>query len=183
MKAYFISDPSYYHDIETFKIYLQNVFSKNTIDYACFRDKVSMDSASYAKIFLDYAKRYKISCILINKEIAIAQNLGFDGIHLTSDQMDLIGKAKRKNLFVIISTHTLEEVAKAQILGADAVTISPIFASPNKGKPKGIGFLKEVVQSTSIRVFALGGIISTAHIEYVKETEVYGYASIRYFIY
>ena len=183
MKSYFISDPSYYRDSETFKIYLQKVFSNHTVDYACFRDKVSSDIVPYAKIFLQYTKRYNVPCTLINTDISLAKALGFDGIHLTSSQFDLIGAAREKNLFVIISTHTSEEVVKAQIAGADAITISPIFVSPHKGRPKGIAFLKKIVKSTSLKVFALGGIISKEQIVAIKESKAYGFASIRYFIY
>ena len=82
---------------------------------------------------------------------------------------------------MIISTHTHEEVLKAQKLGADAVTYSPIFASPGKGEPKGIEDLKELLKKCNIKVFALGGIVESSHIKAVEEARAYGFASIRFF--
>lgn len=84
-------------------------------------------------------------------------------------------------LFVIISTHTQKEVLRAQMLGADALTYSPIFASPNKGEPKGVEDLRELLEICSIKVFALGGIVTQEHIAAIEETKAYGFASIRYF--
>ncbi len=182
LNAYFISDPSYYHDITSFASYLDKVFSRNEIDYACFRDKISLDILPYAKTFLTYAKRYKIKNILINTHINLAFELGFDGVHLNSRQFDQIQNAKEKKLLTIISTHRLDEVLNAQEKGADGVTLSPIFATPDKGKPQGITFLKQVLKKSSIDIFALGGVVSKEEIALLSHTKVYGFASIRYFV-
>jgi len=85
-------------------------------------------------------------------------------------------------LYVIISTHTHEEALKAQTLGADAITYSPIFPSPNKGEPKGLEDLKEIVDKIEIPIFALGGITTEEQVNTVLATGAYGFASIRYFI-
>ena len=74
-----------------------------------------------------------------------------------------------------------EEVLKAQKVGADYVTYSPIFTTPNKGKPKGIEDLKIILDKVDIKVFALGGIINKAQIEEIASTKAFGFASIRYF--
>ncbi len=117
----------------------------------------------------------------IHRHVKLAYQLGAMGVHLTSTQFAEIPHAKELGLEVIISTHTHEEVLKAEILGADAVTYSPIFSSPEKGEPKGIEDLKELLKKCKIKVFALGGIVEASHVEMVEETGVYGFASIRYF--
>lgn len=66
-------------------------------------------------------------------------------------------------------------------MGADYVTYSPIFVSPNKGKPKGVEDLQKLLEKTEIKVFALGGIVSHEQIDLVEESGVYGFASIRHF--
>ena len=111
-----------------------------------------------------------------------ANTLKADGVHLTSTQFDVIPDAKALGLYVIISTHTHDEALKAQELGADAITYSPIFASPNKGEPKGLEDLKEIVAKIRVPIFALGGITTQEHINAVSTTGAYGFASIRYFI-
>ena len=85
-------------------------------------------------------------------------------------------------LYVIISTHTHDEVEKAQKMGADAVTYSPIYESPDKGNPKGLEDLKLIVDKIRIPIFALGGIISQEQIYAVEASGAYGFASIRYFM-
>jgi thiamine-phosphate pyrophosphorylase len=81
-----------------------------------------------------------------------------------------------------MSTHTLKEAKLAQNSGADAITYSPIFDTPNKGAPKGLKQLKTVVDSVDIGVIALGGIVTQRHIDSLQSIpKLYGFASIRYF--
>lgn len=106
----------------------------------------------------------------------------FYGVHLNSAQFDKIKEARKKNLFTIISAHTFEEIKKAQNFGADAVTFSPVFFSPNKGNPLGVEKLKEAINIfPHIKIFALGGIVSDKEVFQIKESRAYGFASIRYF--
>jgi thiamine-phosphate pyrophosphorylase len=82
---------------------------------------------------------------------------------------------------VIISTHNEDEVLRAQEMGVYAVTYSPIFATPEKGEPKGAGELARLCNRAGVRVFALGGIVTHEQISLVDTTKAYGFASIRYF--
>ena len=53
---------------------------------------------------------------------------------------------------------------------ADAVTYSPIFETPNKGLPKGIKALNEVINKyPNINIIALGGIINDEQIEQISK--------------
>ena len=78
--------------------------------------------------------------------------------------------------------HNEEEIYKALKFGADAVTYSPIFYTPDKGNPKGLEDLNEKVAKINIKIIALGGIISDEDIAKIKSTDAYAFASIRYFI-
>ncbi len=183
MKSYLITDPRYYRDPLSFQSYLTEAFAKHRPDYAAFRDKRGEEIETYAKLFLQIAREFAIEKILINSYLTVAVRLGFDGVHLTSSQFEKITAAKAQGLYTVVSTHTLEEAQHASALGADAVTISPIFATPGKGQPKGIGYLKKFTASLhEVEVFALGGIVSSAEVDALKETGVEGFASIRYFI-
>ncbi len=182
MKSYLITDPSYYHDLESFENYLQEILNKYKPDFACFRDKTNRDIYPYAKLFLNYCKRAGVGKSLINTHIDIAKELHFDGVHLTSSQADLITLTKKSTRFVIVSTHSLDEALFAQKMGADAVTISPVFSSPGKGKKKGVKYLKKFNESLNIKVFALGGIITKEQVSAISSSRVYGFASIRYFV-
>ena len=184
MMKYLITDPKYYtNDEKKFEEVLINVLNKHQIDIACFRDKESSNFEEIAKIFIKICKEKNIKNILLNGNYSLAHKLNATGVHLTSTQFDNISKAKELGLYVIISCHTFEDIEKAITNQADAITYSPIFETPNKGTPKGIEDLKEVVDKyPNINFIALGGIINENQIEQISKTKAYGFASIRYFV-
>ena len=151
-------------------------------DMILYRDKSTLNYTSNAKLFLEEAKQYDFQKVLLHRDYRLAYRLGVDGIHLTSTQFSDIVKAKALGLFVIMSTHTIEEALKAETLGVDMVTFSPIFATPNKGKPKGIELLKRFVEQLSTPVIALGGIVTKEQIDLCAKSGVEGFASIRCFL-
>ncbi len=150
-------------------------------DMILYRDKDSDNYKSNAKIFMAEVRKYKFDKILLHQSIDLACLYTADGVHLTSSQIDLIEKAKFFKLFTIVSTHTLSEVKEAERLGADMITFSPIFKTPNKEEPKGLEVLKEIVSRVSIPVIALGGILTKEQIEDCERVGAKGFASIRYF--
>jgi thiamine-phosphate pyrophosphorylase len=150
-------------------------------DYVLFRDKEILEYSQKAFEFVGICKDFSNLKIFLHQDTSLAKELGACGVHLTSKQFDAVSSAKRLGLEVIISTHTHEEVLEAQRLGADAITYSPVFHSPNKGEPKGIEDLKSVLNICNIKIFALGGVVTKQHIKELEQTNVYGFASIRYF--
>ena len=184
MIKYLITDPKYYtNDEKEFEEILINSLDKQQIDIACFRDKESSNFKEIAKIFIKICKEKNIKEILLNGNYLLAHKLNASGVHLTSAQFDDILKAKELGLYVIISCHTFEDIQKAIDYQADAVTYSPIFETPNKGVPKGIETLKEVINKyPNINIIALGGILNETQIEQISKTKAYGFASIRYFV-
>ncbi|MDD2266368.1 thiamine phosphate synthase [Sulfuricurvum sp.] len=183
MKTYLITDPAYYGS-EPFVLTssLETVFTRTLPDFILLRDKQTSDYPNLAQTFVEVCRNHHVPNVLLHGDYILANALKADGVHLTSAQSDLIINAKALGLYVIISTHTYEEALKAQDLGADAITYSPIFASPNKGEPKGLEDLKEIVDKISIPIFALGGITTDEQINAVEKCGVFGFASIRYFI-
>ncbi|MCX6073218.1 MAG: thiamine phosphate synthase [Campylobacterales bacterium] len=183
MKSYLITDPTFYGNTpDTLKSSLATVFSKHIPDFVVFRDKQTHCYDELAQTFIEVSRTYCIPKIVLHGDYRRANALKADGVHLTSTQFDVIPDAKALGLYVIISTHTHDEALKAQKSGADAITYSPIFPSPNKGEPKGLGDLKEIVAKIRIPIFALGGIVTQEQILAVEKCGVYGFASIRYFI-
>ena len=179
MERYFITDPSYYDSLRSFEEYLTSVYKNNQINFSCFRDKTGKTTEPYIELFLKISQRFGIKKTILNSSI----DERFYGVHLTSKQFDLIPKAKEKNLFTVVSTHSFDEIKEVKNLGADAITFSPIFSTPNKGEPKGVDeLIKAVKLSYPLKCFALGGIVSKEHIEMIKVANPFGFASIRYFI-
>jgi len=182
MKKYLITSREFYTDTPAiFRNILHEQFAEYSPDYALYRDKLNPNYDIGAAHFVEVCTQFTNIKSFIHQEIKLAKELNATGVHLTSKQFDKIEKAKELGLEVIISTHTHEEVLKAEKLGADTVTYSPIFTSPGKGEPKGIEDLKTLLATCSIKVFALGGVVDALHVEQLEETSVYGFASIRYF--
>jgi thiamine-phosphate pyrophosphorylase len=182
MQKYLITSREFYTDTPAiFRNIVHEQFAKHKPTYALYRDKSNPNYDIQAAHFVEVCKQFGTIKSFIHRNPELAKSLDATGVHLTSTQFDDIKRAKELGLEVIISTHTHDEVLQAQELGADAVTYSPIFASPGKGEPKGIEDLKELLKKCEIRVFALGGIVTQEHIDKVEKSRAYGFASIRYF--
>jgi len=177
MIVYAITDPSIF-SFDALGSDLDRISS--IADMILYRDKNSPVYRSNAFIFVEYA-RGRFDRVMLHGDIDLVLKTGADGIHLTSRQFDEITRAKKLNLFVVVSTHNFREAKQAEEMGADMVTLSPVFHSPGKGEPIGIPKLKQIISDVTIPVLALGGILTNKHIELCKEAGATGFASIRYF--
>ena len=156
-------------------------FSDKKASMIVYRDKEQKTCTYDAEKFLDVARKYDFDKVLLHTDVALAIKLEADGIHLTSKQFNEIEEAKNEGLFVVISTHSIEEAKKAETLGADMVTYSPIFETPDKGEPVGLHMLSELTSAVKIPVIALGGIVTDEQAEACQMSGASGFASIRYF--
>ena len=182
LQKYLITSREFYTDTPAvFRKVLHEQLVKYLPSYALYRDKTNSNYKIQAEHFIEVCAQFEDVNAIIHSDIELAFQLGAYGVHLTSTQFSEIIKAKELGLYTIISTHSKEEVINAENLGADAVTYSPIFQTPNKGEPKGIEDLKELLEMTTLNVFALGGIVKEDDIEAISKTSAYGFASIRYF--
>jgi len=182
LKKYLITSREFYTDTPAvFRSILHEQFVKHLPDYALYRDKSNPNYATQAEHFVEVCSQFEGLKAIIHQDVALAFKLQAYGVHLTSTQFEEVEKAKELGLCVIISTHSEAEVMNAERVGADYVTYSPIFITPNKGEPKGIEELQRVLQGRRIKVFALGGIVRQEEVDAVEKTTAYGFASIRYF--
>jgi thiamine-phosphate pyrophosphorylase len=100
--------------------------------------------------------------LLINSRTHIAQAVGADGVHLPGGAS--IAAARRllgPQALIGYSAHTAADVRRAESEGADFVTLSPVFPSLSKpGYTAALGLERfaELAHSTTLPVFALGGI-------------------------
>jgi thiamine-phosphate pyrophosphorylase len=108
------------------------------------------------------AKRYKMQ-FLVNDRIDLCLALDAEGVHLPSSGFpvtvarEILGGSK----MIGVSCHSLEEVRQAEWEGADFAVLGPVYDTPSKrayGLPLGIDVFREARRSTSIPLFAIGGI-------------------------
>ncbi|SFV60510.1 Thiamine monophosphate synthase [hydrothermal vent metagenome] len=178
MIYYAISDPSTLN-FDNLNSDLKR-FAKKA-DIITYRDKTNKNYHTYAEIFIERAKEYSFDKVLLHSDFRLAHRLKADGVHLTSSQSCDIGSAKSLELFVIISCHTIDEAVTAESLGADMVTFSPIFTTPNKGEPIGVEAITKLKSIISIPIIALGGVTTMKQIDACRLSGASGFASIRFF--
>ena len=171
----------YSNNLSLFIATLEEKISKHKPEYILYRDKENRNYDKFADDFVITCGFFENTKSFLHQNVELAKKLGAQGVHLTSLQFDEITYAKSLGLEVIISTHSHEEVLKAESLGADAVTYSPIFHSPNKGEPKGVEDLKKIIEESKINIFALGGIVENEQLRAIENVKPFGFASIRYF--
>jgi 8-oxo-dGTP diphosphatase len=97
--------------------------------------------------------------VLINGDEELAQRSGADGVHLTSRQ--LFERPSRPPLPLVgASCHNLEELRRAEALGADFAVLGPVLPTPTHpdAQPLGWAGFSASVADTRIPVFALGGL-------------------------
>ena len=120
--------------------------------------------------------------IIVNDRADIALAADADGVHLTAASLSaaVIRRNFPEKFIVGVSAHNLETAETAKKQGADFVTFSPIFQSPGKGEPQGIGRLTKVCELLNpFPVIALGGIDETNFAE-VLQAGASGFAAIRF---
>lgn len=103
------------------------------------------------------------TALIVNDRLDLALALGADGVHLgrrsvtIADARALLGPAA----WISVACHDVDDVIRAATEGADAATLSPIFASPGKGTPLGLGALqaaRSALAGRPIALYALGGV-------------------------
>jgi thiamine-phosphate pyrophosphorylase len=101
--------------------------------------------------------------LIVNDRVDLAIALGADGVHLGRTSISIaeargaletaVGAA-----WVSCSAHSVEDAAAAS--GADAVLLSPVYASPGKDAPLGVDVLSQArrVLPDEVKLLALGGV-------------------------
>lgn len=101
--------------------------------------------------------------LLINGHLDVARTVEADGVHLGGDAVD-VAEARRRlgpDKLIGVSTHHVEEIARAAGNGADFVTFGPVWFTASKaayGEPVGLDSLRAACREAPLPVFALGGV-------------------------
>lgn len=130
-----------------------------------------MDDDEYEKLasnIMEVCKVYSVP-LLINQNMKVAQKLKNPNIHLS--MTNLRNHYDEIDSFVNIgaSVHTVSEAVEAVSLGATYLIAGHIFSTDSKKgvPPRGLTFLKNVCESVTVPVFAIGGI-KRNHVHEIK---------------
>jgi thiamine-phosphate pyrophosphorylase len=119
--------------------------------------------------------------VLVNDRADVAIAAGAHGVHLprTSLPPSVVRKIFGSDLVIGVSTHTREAALAARDSGADFAVFGPVFETPGKGAPVGLGELRKVCGDASpFPILALGGV-DEANVEEVFKAGASGIAAIR----
>ncbi len=100
---------------------------------------------------------------VVNDDVEAAIALGADGVHLGQDD-EGAERALAAGLMLGRSATTADEARAAEAEGAAYIGAGPVWATPSKedaDPPIGLDGLREIAESVSIPVVAIGGIDPT----------------------
>jgi len=120
--------------------------------------------------------------LIVNDRVDLMMALNLDGVHLRSDSLPsfLVRQLIGSRRLIGVSTHSVEDVRRANLSGADYVVFGPIFETPSKrsfGPPLGLNLLAHACRQSSIPVFAIGGI-TCERVRDVRQSGAHGVAVI-----
>ena len=97
--------------------------------------------------------------VLVNGDVALAQELGADGVQLTSSQLEQCS-ARPAVVLCGVSCHTSEELRRAERLGCDFALLSPVLPTMSHPGTAHLGWesFAQMAAQSSIPVYALGGL-------------------------
>jgi 8-oxo-dGTP diphosphatase len=115
---------------------------------------------TFAREVIAMAKEHR-AITLINSDIALADELHADGVHLTSAQLSEV-TTRPDCAWVGASAHTREEIEHAAHIGADFAVlgaVKPTQSHPGQA-PLGWPQFATIVHASPIPVFAIGGMMT-----------------------
>jgi len=103
--------------------------------------------------------------LIINDHVAIAREVGADGVHLGQEDLKITPVAAARarlgpRAIIGVSTHSLAQAKAAELLAPDYIGIGPLFATGTKptAAPIGLATLNNVAGLVHLPAFAIGGI-------------------------
>lgn len=133
------------------------------------KDLTEKEYKDLAVKVIEICNRYNTPCILHNFT-KVALELNHPYIHLPLHILEKVSAEDRGKFKVLgASCHSVEDAKRAESLGCTYITAGHIYDTDcKKGLPgRGLEFLKNVCESVSIPVYAIGGI-SKENVSQVK---------------
>lgn len=114
--------------------------------------------------------------LIINQNISVAAKLGLADIQLSMDNLRKYQTELHSFSGIGASVHSVAEAKEAVSLGATHLIAGHVFSTDSKKglPPRGLSFLKDVCNSVSIPIFAIGGI-KRQHVKDITATGATGF--------
>ncbi len=117
--------------------------------------------------------------LIVNGDIALAREVGADGVQLTAAQLATLAE-RPEVAWCAASCHSAEELRRAEALGCDFALLSPVLPTRSHPGEPALGWERfaELVRGSSIPVYALGGL-QLADMEAAWRRGAHGVALLR----
>lgn len=116
----------------------------------------------------ELCEKYHVPFI-INDNVEIALKCKADGIHVGQSDMEAgnVRELAGENMIIGVSAQTVEQAVKAEAAGADYLGVGAVFNTTTKLDADAVSFetLKEICETVSIPVVAIGGISKSNMLE------------------
>lgn len=118
------------------------------------RDELA--SLAQLVVVLAHARGAKV---LINGDVELAQEVGADGVQLSSFQLEALSDRPAVD-WCAASCHNTEELRRAEALGCDFALLSPVLPTKSHPGAPHLGWesFESIAAGSSIPVYALGGL-------------------------
>jgi len=118
------------------------------------RDELS--ELAFRVVTLAHAQGAKV---LLNGDVELAQEVGADGVQLTSSQLEALSERPAVD-WCAASCHNAEELRRAEALGCDFGLLSPVLHTKSHPGMPHLGWesFESIAAGSSIPVYALGGL-------------------------
>ena len=129
-----------------------------------YRDKQPLDADHLASQLLKICRQYGVP-LLINDDVALAERIGADGVHIGRDDGSIERARQRLGEQAIIGVScydSVEHAQQAQDQGATYVAFGRFFPSSSKplALPASLETLRIAKQMLTIPIVAIGGILT-----------------------
>lgn len=124
------------------------------------KDLSAVEYKSLAESVLEICEKYGTPCILHSFADA-AEELSAKALHLPLSKLRELPSYKRSRFTTLgASCHSVQDAKEAEALGCTYITAGHVFDTDcKKGLPgRGLHFLRQVCESVSLPVYAIGGI-------------------------
>ena len=152
-------NPLFFLFINNYNLYeLFKLKSNINLIYRNYDEKINLNSI---KKIQSYCKKTNRKLFIANN-YKVAFNLNLDGVYLPSfnQQLNIIGKSRRKNFEIIGSAHNIKEINIKKKQGCMLIFLSPIFKTKKNDDYLGVIKFNLIKLNQNSSFVALGGINS-----------------------
>ncbi len=125
------------------------------------RSRNAATRAAHAEALMKLA-RLKGLIVLVAADAALAARVGADGVHLPEAAAGELAhlRVRDPGWFITLAAHSQGALAKAALAGADAVLLSPVFATKSHPDRAALTPIRanRIAAAFRVPVYALGGI-------------------------